>query len=587
LQITNLIKEMSFDAFLDMLSYIYVVLLEGIKKIVIYNELFSTILTDTQNNNLEFHSDKIPLENEKGLSNKNSQVDDNSNSKESTEIETPTIETHVESGNSKISTASKFTTGIKSIIKRTTFFTTKSQASLPEITPKVSESTSPNSQTNETLDYNSHYATDLSQIILTVTDLAHVWCANLISIRADQSVQLNKKGFYRLFNVTWTFVSECESLCGRACYGLRGTIISQAASVESEQWTQAEVPIDFQQAVNRIVAAAVNGLSDFRCNPLDYKNDNEQTEQTDQNKSDVKLNNNKYIFVEERRFFMVGCSLVLLKIIDDYLGYMANIPPLSTETINKIIEILNVGVKLYFTEIYLRTIHINLLRFIQLFNSRTCQVILGGGARHSAGLKIITAKHLALASQSLGAIITLIPFIRECIRNNLSDKQMIMLTEFDRIKRDYINHQSEVHTKLVSIMDARLLIHLKSFESIMWDESNTKDRPSSYIELLVKEIIKFHNVLNKILPQEILQKIMSDVLKSSSSKLAEEIAKVNIYTPAGKERIIQDVRFYTRKLSALNLHELTNELENVVNNLQVKEKKSDGDENVELTSSST
>ncbi|CAG8513068.1 4017_t:CDS:10 [Dentiscutata erythropus] len=601
-QITNLIKETSSNAFLDILSYIYVVLLESIKKIVTYDELFSTILTNIQTTDLEIHSDKNLLVSEKDLSNSDLQVDYNGNSKESIEAEIPIIETQnerIESGNFKFSNALKFTTGIKSIIKKTTLFKTKSQASISAIAPKVSESTSPDSQTNETLgddnsdnnnddsidnnndnsNDNNNYAkiaSDSSQIIFVVTDLAHVWCANLVSIRADQNAHMIQKDFYRLFNVTWAFVLECENLCGRTCYGLRGTITSQAkaflnnfhtekiqqeaASVENEQWAQAEVPVYFQQVVNQIIAAAVKGLSDFKCNQFDCKNENEQITL---NNSDTKRNNIcKYIFVEERRFYIVSCGLILLKILVDYLSCMANIPVLAVETMNKIIEMLN------------------------LFNSRTCQVILGGGARHSAGLKIITAKHLALASQSLGAIIALIPFIRECIRNNLSDKQMIMLTEFDRIKRDYINHQNEVHAKLVSIMDTRLLVHLKSFGSIMWDESSKKNGPNSYMELLVKEIIKLHNVLTKILPQETLQKVMSDVFKSSNAKLAKEIAKVDIYTPAGKERVIQDVRFYIRKLSALNLQELANELETVVNNLPIKEKEKKSDETVDLTSSS-
>ncbi|CAG8455568.1 4612_t:CDS:2 [Racocetra fulgida] len=311
-----------------------------VQKIAIYNEIFSSILTDTSNTDLEINSEESLLENEKDLSNNNLQ-DDDSNSKESTEIEIPTAATqneHIESKNFKFKTALKFTTGIKSIIKKTTFFTTKSQASLPEITPKISESTSPNSRTNEILDDNNYtkITSDSSQIIFVATDLAHVWCANLISIRADQNAQLNQKDFYRLFNITWAFVLESESLCGRVCYGLRGTITSQAkaflnnfhaekikqeaASVENEQWAQAEVPIHFQQTVNQIVAAAVKGLSGFRYNPLGCKNENEQIVL---NNSDTKQNHidniGKYIFVEERQFFMVGCGLILLEILDDYL----------------------------------------------------------------------------------------------------------------------------------------------------------------------------------------------------------------------------------------------------------------------------
>ena len=39
---------MTFDAFLDMLLSIYAVLLEGMKRIAIYNELFTTILGDVE-----------------------------------------------------------------------------------------------------------------------------------------------------------------------------------------------------------------------------------------------------------------------------------------------------------------------------------------------------------------------------------------------------------------------------------------------------------------------------------------------------------------------------------------------------------
>lgn len=69
------------------------------------------------------------------------------------------------------------------------------------------------------------------------------------------------------------------------------------------------------------------------------------------------------------------------------------------------------------------------------FNSRTCQVVLGAGAMRSAGLKNITAKHLALASQSLSVMVSLIPYIREAVRRRLKTNQATLLIEFDRLKR--------------------------------------------------------------------------------------------------------------------------------------------------------
>ena len=42
---------------------------------------------------------------------------------------------------------------------------------------------------------------------------------------------------------------------------------------------------------------------------------------------------------------------------------------------------------------------------------------------------------LALASQSLSVIFELIPYVRETFRRHLSQKQAVMLVEFDKLKR--------------------------------------------------------------------------------------------------------------------------------------------------------
>lgn len=41
----------------------------------------------------------------------------------------------------------------------------------------------------------------------------------------------------------------------------------------------------------------------------------------------------------------------------------------------------------------------------------------------------------ALASQSLSIVISLVPYIRETFRRHLSQKQAVMLVEFDKLKR--------------------------------------------------------------------------------------------------------------------------------------------------------
>ncbi|CAJ0626028.1 10100_t:CDS:10 [Entrophospora sp. SA101] len=530
-KLAKVLKGMSFDTFVDMLLSIYAVLLEGMRRITIYNEIFNNILNEAQNSgNSSDYSNVTQLMEEVEQSDK--------------EIEKSKNETNVLS-NSRFSKALRITTGIKSMIqKRTSSLTGK----------PVPDNNSQHSQ----------LLSDSVQIVYATADLAHVRCASMIAIRADQNAQLNQKDFYRLFNVTWAFVLECENLCGRMCYGLRGTIMSQAKAflnhfhmektkqentlVENEQWVQAEVPIDFQRIVDNIVSASVSGLSCFRDDPSEPLSSpslhSYSSRAPSQNDS-----SNRHIFVEERKFFVVGCSLLLIKMLGDYLKCIVNIPALTTETMNRIIDLLNA------------------------FNSRTCQMILGAGARLSAGLKNITAKHLALASQSLGVMIALVPFIRECIRHNLVVKQFVMLTEFDRIKNDYVNHQNEIHAKLVSIMNERLIHHLRTFQSLNWDELQNKEGPNSYIESLIKETSTLHKVLNKYLPPETLQNVMTQIFKSSMSKIAEEIGKLNINTSDGKKRLIVDIQYYVGKLSTLEGHRepitMSEELEKAIESLEI------------------
>jgi len=138
----------------------------------------------------------------------------------------------------------------------------------------------------------------------------------------------------------------------------------------------------------------------------------------------------------------------------------------------------------------------------------------------SAGLKNITARHLgqcrvhsrvmtfvshiytnsiALASQSLSIMISLIPYIRETFRRHLNSKQAVMLVEFDKLKRDYQEHQNEIHSKLIAIMGERLSAHCKSLQEIRWDVPSLPQGPSTYVEQLVKETVTLHKVLSKYL----------------------------------------------------------------------------------------
>ena len=64
-----------------------------------------------------------------------------------------------------------------------------------------------------------------------------------------------------------------------------------------------------------------------------------------------------------------------------------------------------------------------------MFNSRMCQLVLGAGAMQVAGLKSITAKHLALSCQCLGALISLHPALVAAMGAHLPASRRALLTQ--------------------------------------------------------------------------------------------------------------------------------------------------------------
>lgn len=99
-------------------------------------------------------------------------------------------------------------------------------------------------------------------------------------------------------------------------------------------------------------------------------------------------------------------------------------------------------------------------------------------------------------------MIALIPKLKECIGRHMSTKQVSTLSEFDRIVKDYRDHQGEIHAKLVAIMNERFAAHVKAMQMIKWDEDEpqTGKNANNYMETLVTETVRLHKVLAKYLP---------------------------------------------------------------------------------------
>ena len=86
-----------------------------------------------------------------------------------------------------------------------------------------------------------------------------------------------------------------------------------------------------------------------------------------------------------------------------------------------------------------------------MFNSRTCQLVLGAGALAAAGLRSITAKHLAMAAQCVGSIMGLHPSLTAILTGPLPHtRRAILLPDFERLLQ--VRHLQVMHLRHLQVM---------------------------------------------------------------------------------------------------------------------------------------
>eukprot|EP00250_Pteridium_aquilinum_P007466 c17176_g1_i1 orf=398-3802(+) len=222
------------------------------------------------------------------------------------------------------------------------------------------------------------------------------------------------------------------------------------------------------------------------------------------------------------KFHMVNSGLILVKLISEYVEIVNALPSLAAEIVHRVSEL------------------------FKLFNGRTCQLVLGAGAMQISGLKSITAKHLALASQSISFFHALIPDLKRLLAVHIPDtRKLLLFTEIDHVAQDYKVHKDEIHLKLVQIMKERLMAHLRTLPQIAetWVKSDDQDtQPSQFARALTKEVGVLHRVLSPILLEADVYFIFTRVVALFHSQLAESFSKLDLSSSSVKQRLYYDIQ---------------------------------------------
>ncbi len=245
--------------------------------------------------------------------------------------------------------------------------------------------------------------TDSLNLVSSVSNHSHQKCAALMAVRQEQTNRLNLKDYYRLYKLSNEFIYYSEYFSKKQVSPFKQALIVQTTGVinnfheekkrqisillENEQWDLALVPIDFQDITEQLALEQVKRKSRvyddegpqspiespgdlITSNPLLSSGPPAPPPKKSHDGRDTTTN---YLFVDGQKFHVVGSVLIFLNMLTDYMT--------SAETLNLVSLLVSQKI----------------LEILKLFNSKVCQLILGGAAISLAGLKSIGARHICIS----------------------------------------------------------------------------------------------------------------------------------------------------------------------------------------------
>ena len=373
---------------------------------------------------------------------------------------------------------------------------------------------------------------DMSNLLGQAVDIAQAQITKVLKVRSEQSTRLPLPQFIRYFHLNRLFADECEAVSGRGGMALKTVVNAHiieyvhhaadaerqhlVAGMDADRWDARDFDDSDTQTLSQIIDASTKE-NELWLRASMIWNDDAASVNGEQPPNGVMTNGStpkdktRPAIIDEQRFLLPDSALIVMNGISQFEQLMSGIPNMTQELTSSLLE------------------------YLKLFNSRSSQLILGAGATRSAGLKNITTKHLALASQALSFVSALTPYVREFVRRHSPSAGSLMV-EFDKVKRLYQEHQAGINDKLVDIMSGRASTHVNVMKKIDWDSTPPGQAVSPYMETLVKETTTLHRVLGKHLPDMTVRMIMDPVFSSYREQWGKAFHDVNVKTVAGKER---------------------------------------------------
>uniref|UniRef100_A0AC35TV51 Vacuolar protein sorting-associated protein 54 n=1 Tax=Rhabditophanes sp. KR3021 TaxID=114890 RepID=A0AC35TV51_9BILA len=270
----------------------------------------------------------------------------------------------------------------------------------------------------------------------------------------------------------------------------------------SEKWLPIKVPAAYQMFMDSSMAEGKLRLTEEMLNCED------KAEQS-------------FLLVDNDKYSVNGAALGLLTMLAEYVTTLEMFPDTAPEMLMNVIQILRV------------------------FNSKTCQLLLGAGALTVSSLKTISVKNLALAIRCLQLVIKVIPMVEKEFQTHLQETNKNQLRYFTQGIKDFDDHINEITSKIMTVVEYNMLTSFQAWK--------VKPKlPSMEIQNVSRQLNKLHMAVTEIMPNSIIEKIFKHVHASFLNCFKQMLLKYEIGTddPLNYGLAEQEFDFYMLSIKA-------------------------------------
>ncbi|KAL7054729.1 hypothetical protein AAHC03_025752 [Spirometra sp. Aus1] len=303
--------------------------------------------------------------------------------------------------------------------------------------------------------------------------------------------------------------------------------------LDHETWQAAAVPAPVQSLVDVLHQRKVSALSSPSAVLVD----------TAESKS------SPYLTLNRERYIVVGTVLLLLPLIMDYLrlaDQLSQWPSLVRDIQNRLGKLLGV------------------------FNSRSCELVLGAGARDLSVLNTISARNLALVCRSLEVILAILPCLTAFFEKLVGAREknaesgearMLQLRRnfplesrrrppggdpFGVVEQAVRTHLSQVMDKLTHLLAGRIASKLSAWRV-------QPPTPSPQLRAICQAMSKLTETTSDVLSPDMLTNLLLRVHLEFKAGLRQRLSDLSVFPDGGPQQGLVDseLAFYLNNLRGL------------------------------------